>query len=98
EGLETIARKTMPYRGRLFEEMDADAILARHPAVAVVYEFPHPTVPRSARSKRWEDVSVLLDAGIDVLTTMNVQHVESLNDEIWQSTGGRVRETGPDPR
>jgi two-component system sensor histidine kinase KdpD len=96
EGLETIPRKTIPYRGRLFEEMDADAILARHPAVAVVDEFPHTNVPGSARSKRWEDVSVLLDAGIDVLTTMNVQHVESLNDEIWQSTGVRVRETVPD--
>jgi two-component system sensor histidine kinase KdpD len=96
EGLETIPRKTIPYRGRLFEEMDAEAILARHPTVAVVDEFPHTNVPGSARSKRWEDVSVLLDAGIDVLTTMNVQHVESLNDEIWQSTGVRVRETVPD--
>ena len=96
DGLETIPRKTIAYRGRLFEEMDADAILARHPAVAVVDEFPHTNVPGSARSKRWEDVSVLLDAGIDVLTTMNVQHVESLNDEIWQSTGVRVRETVPD--
>ncbi len=96
EGLETIPRKTIPYRGRLFEEMDAQAILARHPTVAVVDEFPHTNVTGSVRSKRWEDVSVLLDAGIDVLTTMNVQHVESLNDEIWQSTGVRVRETVPD--
>jgi two-component system sensor histidine kinase KdpD len=96
EGLEAIPRKTIAYRGRLFEEMDADAVLARHPAVAVVDEFPHTNVPGSVRSKRWEDVSVLLDAGIDVLTTMNVQHVESLNDEIWQSTGVRVRETVPD--
>jgi two-component system sensor histidine kinase KdpD len=96
EGLEAVPRKTIAYRGRLFEEMDADAVLARHPAVAVVDEFPHTNVPGSVRSKRWEDVSVLLDAGIDVLTTMNVQHVESLNDEIWQSTGVRVRETVPD--
>jgi two-component system sensor histidine kinase KdpD len=96
EGLETIPRKTIAYRERLFDEMDTEAILARQPVVAVVDEFPHTNVPGSARSKRWEDVSVLLDAGIDVLTTMNVQHVESLNDEIWQSTGVRVRETVPD--
>ncbi len=66
------------------------------PQVAVVDEFPHTNVPGSARAKRWEDVHVLLDAGIDVLTTMNVQHLESLNDQIWQSTGVRVRETIPD--
>ena len=76
--------------------MDTDAILRRHPAVAVVDEFPHANVPGSPRAKRWEDVHALLDAGIDVLTTMNVQHVESLNDQIWQSTGVRVRETVPD--
>ena len=76
--------------------MDTDAILRRHPRVAVVDEFPHTNVPGSGREKRWEDVRVLLDAGIDVLTTMNVQHLESLNDQIWQSTGVRVRETIPD--
>ena len=84
------------YRGASFEEMDTDAVLRRHPAVAVVDEFPHTNVPGSPRAKRWEDVHVLLDAGIDVLTTMNVQHLESLNDQIWQSTGVRVRETIPD--
>ena len=86
----------LEYRGSRFEEMDTDAILRRHPEVAVVDEFPHTNVPGSARLKRWEDVHVLLDAGIDVLTTMNVQHLESLNDQIWQSTGVRVRETIPD--
>jgi two-component system sensor histidine kinase KdpD len=96
EGLETIPRKTLEYRGTRFEEMDTDAILRRHPQVAIVDEFPHTNVPGSARPKRWEDVHVLLEAGIDVLTTMNVQHVESLNDQIWQSTGVRVRETIPD--
>ena len=96
EGLETIPRKVIEYRGGRFEEMDADAILQRQPAVAVVDEFPHTNVPGSTRMKRWEDVHVLLDAGIDVLTTMNVQHLESLNDQIWQSTGVRVRETIPD--
>jgi two-component system sensor histidine kinase KdpD len=86
----------MEYRGTRFEEMDTDAVLARHPQVAVVDEFPHTNVPGATRLKRWEDVDVLLDAGIDVLTTMNVQHLESLNDQIWQSTGVRVRETIPD--
>src|SRR5690349_12601945 len=76
--------------------MDTDAILHRHPAVAVVDEFPHTNVPGSPRAKRYEDVHLLLDAGIEVLTTMNVQHLESLNDQIWQSTGVRVRETIPD--
>src|SRR5205823_5790823 len=79
-----------------FEEMDTDAVLRRHPRVAVVDEFPHTNVPGSARLKRWEDIHLLLDAAIDVLTTMNVQHLESLNDQIWHSTGVRVRETIPD--
>ena len=96
EGVETLPRKVLEYRGSRFEEMDTDAVLRRHPEVAVVDEFPHTNVPGSARLKRWEDVHVLLDAGIDVLTTMNVQHLESLNDQIWQSTGVRVRETIPD--
>jgi two-component system sensor histidine kinase KdpD len=95
-GLETIPRKVIEYRGTAFEEMDTDAILGRRPAVAVVDEFAHTNVPGSPRLKRWEDVRLLLDAGIDVLTTMNVQHLESLNDQIWQSTGVRVRETIPD--
>jgi two-component system, OmpR family, sensor histidine kinase KdpD len=96
EGLKTVPRKIVEYKGSRLEEMDADAVLRRHPQVAVVDEFPHTNVPGSDRPKRWEDVQVLLDAGIDVLTTMNVQHLESLNDQIWQSTGVRVRETIPD--
>ncbi len=96
EGLEAVPRRVVEYRGRRFEEMDTDAILGRHPQVAVVDEFPHTNVPGSPRLKRWEDVQLLLEAGIDVLTTMNVQHLESLNDQIWQSTGVRVRETIPD--
>ena len=95
-GLETVPRKVIEYRGSPFEEMDTDAILRRHPQVAVVDEFPHTNVPGSPRLKRWDDVQVLLEAGIDVLTTMNVQHLESLNDQIWNSTGVRVRETIPD--
>jgi two-component system sensor histidine kinase KdpD len=96
EELEAVPRSVLEYRGSQFEEMDTDAILRRRPQVAVVDEFPHTNVPGSPRLKRWEDVHVLLDAGIDILTTMNVQHLESLNDQIWQSTGVRVRETIPD--
>jgi two-component system sensor histidine kinase KdpD len=96
EGLETIPRKKVDYRGSAFEEMDTDSILARRPQACVVDEFPHTNVPGSARDKRWEDVQVLLDAGIDVLTTMNIQHLESLNDQVWNISGVRVRETVPD--
>jgi two-component system sensor histidine kinase KdpD len=96
EGFEVVPRKVMEYKGSPFEEMDTDAVLRRRPQIAVVDEFPHTNVPGSPRAKRWEDVHVLLEAGIDVFTTMNVQHVESLNDQIWQSTGVRVRETVPD--
>jgi two-component system sensor histidine kinase KdpD len=96
EGLEFVPRKKVEYRGSLFEEMDADAIIARKPQVAVVDEFPHTTVPGSSRAKRWEDVLAILDHGIDVLTTMNVQHLESLNDQMAQITGVKVRETIPD--
>src|SRR6478672_800630 len=96
EGLEIVPRQAIEYRGSRFEEMDTNAVLLRHPQVAVVDEFPHTNVPGSARLKRWEDIHILLEAGIDVLTTMNVQHLESLNDQILQSTGVRVRETIPD--
>ncbi len=96
EGLEVIPRRKIDYRGSPFEEMDTDAILTRHPRVAAVDEFPHTNVPGSERLKRWEDVEVLLAAGIDVLTTMNIQHLESLNDQVWQISGIRVRETIPD--
>jgi len=96
EGLEIIPRKKIQYRDSVFEEMDTEAILGRHPRVCVVDEFPHTNVPGSERSKRWEDVEILLAAGIDVLTTMNIQHLESLNDQIWQISGIRVRETVPD--
>ena len=96
EGLELISRRKIEYRGVMFEEMDTDAILRRAPRVCAVDEFPHTNVPGSERAKRWEDVMVLLDAGIDVMTTMNLQHLESLNDEIWHISGIRVRETMPD--
>jgi two-component system, OmpR family, sensor histidine kinase KdpD len=95
-GLEIIPRAKVPYRGSVFEEMDTDAILARGPQLCLVDEFAHTNVPGSSRTKRWEDIEILQDAGIDVLTTMNIQHLESLNDQVWQITGIHVRETIPD--
>ena len=96
QGLEMVPRRKILYRGSQFEEMDTAAILRRRPQVCVVDEFAHTNVPGSERAKRWEDVRVLLDNGIDVLTNMNVQHLESLNDTVWQVSGVRVRETVPD--
>ena len=96
DGLEAIPRKLIEYRGTRFEEMDTEAILARRPIVCAIDEYPHTNVPGSQRAKRWEDVEAVLDAGIDVLTTMNIQHLESLNDQVFQITGIRVRETIPD--
>jgi len=96
EGLEILTRRRVEYRGREFEEMDTPAILARQPKICAVDEFAHTNVPGSERTKRWEDVMVLLEAGIDVLTTMNIQHLESLHDQILEITGVQVRETIPD--
>jgi two-component system, OmpR family, sensor histidine kinase KdpD len=96
EGLDIIPRRKIEYRGSIFEEMDTDAILGRHPEVCLVDEFPHTNVIGAERAKRWQDVQLLLEAGIDVLTTMNIQHLESLNDQVWQITGVRMRETIPD--
>jgi two-component system sensor histidine kinase KdpD len=96
QGLEAVPLRSICYRGTNFTEMDTEAILARRPQVCIVDEFAHSNVPGLARTKRWEDVRALLDAGIGVLTTMNVQHIESLNDQVWQVTGVRVRETVPD--
>lgn len=95
-GLEMIPAKTINYRGVEFREMDIDAIIRRRPAICVVDELAHTNVPGSQRSKRWEDVQLLLDSGIDVITNMNIQHLESLNDHIFNITGVRVRETVPD--
>jgi two-component system, OmpR family, sensor histidine kinase KdpD len=96
EGLELVPHRKIEYRGAVLEEMDTDAILRRLPEVCVVDEFPHSNVPGSKRAKRRQDVEVLIEAGIDVLTTMNIQHLESLNDHVWQITGIRVAETIPD--
>jgi two-component system sensor histidine kinase KdpD len=89
-------RRKIAYRGSTFDEMDTLAIIQRPPAICVVDELTHTNVPGSERSKRWEDVQVLLDAGIDVLTTLYVQHLESLNDQVFEISGIRVRETVPD--
>lgn len=95
-GLEVVPRRQVPYRGRTLEEMDLDALLARKPQLALVDELAHENAPGSRHPKRWQDVEELLAAGIDVWTTMNVQHVESLNDVVAQITRIQVRETVPD--
>jgi two-component system, OmpR family, sensor histidine kinase KdpD len=96
EGLEAVPRRKIEYRGATFEEMDTQAILARHPQVALVDEFAHTNVPGSGHAKRWEDVLTLLHAGLDVVTTVNIQHLESLNDQVLQMTNIQVKETVPD--
>jgi two-component system sensor histidine kinase KdpD len=95
-GLEIVPRRAMSHRGHEFSEMDTDAILARRPEVAVVDELAHTNVPGSAHAKRWQDVDQLLAAGIDVLSTVNVQHLESLNDVVQRITGVPQHETVPD--
>ena len=94
--LEVVPRRKLEYRGTVQEELDTEAILARKPDVALVDELAHTNIPGSEREKRWQDVEALLSAGIDVIATVNVQHVESLNDKIAQVTGVQVRETVPD--
>ncbi|MFF3648862.1 ATP-binding protein [Streptomyces sp. NPDC002181] len=95
-GLELIGRREIEYRGSAFTEMDVDAILARRPAVALVDELAHTNVPGSRNAKRWQDVEELLRAGIDVVSTVNIQHLESLGDVVETITGVRQRETVPD--
>ncbi|MEU6658518.1 sensor histidine kinase KdpD [Streptomyces sp. NPDC046821] len=95
-GLEQIARKELTYRGAVFTEMDVDAVLARRPDVALVDELAHTNVPGSRNAKRWQDVEELLAAGIDVVSTVNIQHLESLGDVVDSITGVRQRETVPD--
>src|ERR1700730_2774329 len=96
QGLEVLPHRKIDYRERTFEEMDSEAVFEERPRNELLVEFAHTNVPGSQRVKRWEDVQVLLDAAIEVWTTMNVQHIESLNDQIWQITGIQVRETVPD--
>ena len=95
-GLAAVPRKHIEYQGHQLEEMDIDAILDKKPNIVLVDEFAHTNMPSSRHEKRWQDVNELLDAGIDVFTTMNIQHLESLNDVVFQITGIRVTETVPD--
>ena len=94
--LEVIPRRKIEYRGVTMEEMDVDAILHRKPQVCVIDELPHTNVPGSRHQKRYEDVFEILDAGIHVMTAVNIQHLETLNDAVARATGVRVRETVPD--
>ena len=94
--LELVPMRRIEYRGVTFEEMDVDAMIGRHPEVAIVDELAHTNVPGSKNHKRFEDVMDLLDAGISVITAVNIQHLESLNDAVARTTGVRVRETVPD--
>ncbi|MFN0111459.1 MAG: universal stress protein [Blastocatellia bacterium] len=94
--LECVPLRRIEYRGIVLEEMDVDGVIARRPEVAIVDELAHTNVPGSKNQKRYEDVLDLLDAGIEVITAVNVQHIESLNDAVARTTGVRVRETIPD--
>ena len=95
-GLEVVPRHEIDYRGHRLAEMDLDAVLRRKPGLALVDEYAHSNVEGSRHPKRWQDVDELLGAGIDVYTTLNIQHVESLNDVVASFTRVRVRETVPD--
>jgi two-component system sensor histidine kinase KdpD len=96
EGMDVIPRRMVTHRGVELSELDLDAVIARHPEVALVDELAHTNAPGSVNDKRWQDVQTLLDAGIDVMSTVNVQHIESLRDVVEQITGAPQRETVPD--
>jgi two-component system sensor histidine kinase KdpD len=96
EGLEVLPRRELTYRDASFTELDVDAVIRRRPAVALVDELAHTNVPGSRNTKRWQDIEEILDAGIDVISTVNVQHLDSVNDVVEQITGVPQRETVPD--
>ncbi len=96
KGLEVVPRKVVEYRGSRLEEMDLDAVLRRHPKIALIDELAHTNVPGSRNAKRWQDVMEILGAGISVITTVNIQHLESIADEVERMTGVQVRERVPD--
>ncbi len=96
DGLEQVPRQRLEYRGATFEELDVDAVIARRPSVVIVDELAHTNVPGSKNEKRYQDVLDILNAGISVITAVNIQHIESLNDAVVRITGVRVRETVPD--
>ena len=94
-GLEVVPRRSAEYRGAMFTELDVDAVQARRPQVALIDELAHTNVPGSRNEKRWQDIDELLDAGIEVISTLNIQHLESLNDVVTKITGVVQRETVP---
>src|SRR4029079_18835488 len=96
DGLELMPRRVVEHRGAVFTEMDVDAGLARRPTVALVYELAHTNVPGSRNEKRWQDIEELLEAGIEVISTVNIHHLESLNDVVEKITGVPQRERIPD--
>jgi two-component system, OmpR family, sensor histidine kinase KdpD len=96
EGLEVVPRRAVQHQGLSLEEMDVDAVIRRAPELALIDELAHTNAPGSRNAKRYEDIEEVLEAGIDVISTVNVQHLESLNDQIFELTGVRVRETFPD--
>ncbi|MEV4186967.1 histidine kinase, partial [Streptosporangium canum] len=96
DGMEVIPRRSMVHRETAFTELDVDAVIARAPRIALIDELAHTNVPGSRNAKRWQDVEEILDAGIDVVSTVNIQHLESLNDVVRQITGVPQRETVPD--
>jgi two-component system sensor histidine kinase KdpD len=96
EGLEKLPLKKIEYRGKTFEELDTEAVIKRHPQWVLVDELAHTNIPGTKHEKRWQSVEEILDAGINVITTVNIQHLESLNDTIYEITGVRVHETVPD--
>ncbi|MEV0998497.1 DUF4118 domain-containing protein [Nonomuraea sp. NPDC050202] len=96
DGLEAVPRRTVTYRGTTFTELDPGAVIERAPALALIDELAHTNVPGSRNAKRWQDVEEILDAGIDVVSTVNIQHLESLNDVVERITGVPQRETVPD--
>ena len=94
--LPVFPRRTVEYRGQTFEEMDLEGLLERRPELVLVDELAHTNIPGSGNPKRWQDVDVLLDAGINVISTVNLQHLESLNDVVERITGAAQQETVPD--
>lgn len=96
EGFEHIPLKKIAYRGADFYEVDTAAVITRHPEWVMIDELAHTNVPGTVHAKRWQSVEEIIDAGINVITTLNIQHVESLNDTVFEITGVRVRETVPD--
>ncbi|MGW0195665.1 DUF4118 domain-containing protein [Nonomuraea sp. NPDC003201] len=96
EGMEVIPRRTLVYRGATFTELDVDAVIERKPKIALIDELAHTNVPGSGNVKRWQDIDDILDAGIDVISTVNIQHLESVNDVVQEITGIPQRETVPD--